>query len=125
MNFLKLLKTKLNTYSVEEHNSNKLPFLAYFLTDDVQYVGSESWKRLISNLKDDETTGGNISFLDRIGNKIVIGDNLADDRYAITYEIFIENLLEVLDQWEQLCKKRPQEIWIFEENGKAWLEGRN
>jgi hypothetical protein len=125
MNFLKLSKTKINTYSVEKYNSDKLPLLAYFLTDDVQCGWSESWKELIHNLKDDESTGGNISFLDRVGENIIIGDSLAEDRYAITYTITIKNLLEVLDQWEQLCKEKPQEIWIFEENGKVWLEGKN
>ena len=102
-----------------------LLFISIFLTSDVQYNGSKSWKRLINSLKDDESTGGNISFLDRVGENIIIGDSLAEDRYAITYTITIKNLLEVLDQWEQLCKEKPQEIWIFEENGKVWLEGKN
>ncbi len=125
MGYLLLKANEIGSYTIKQCTDECLTILAFFLRSDVQYNGSESWKRLISNLKDDESTGGNISFLDRIGDKIIIGNSLDEDRYAFTYEITIKNLLEVLDQWEQLCKERPEEVWIFEEEGKVWLEGRN
>ena len=57
---------------------------------------------------------------------MIIGFHLnQEDYYEYSITITQDNFLTLLDQWEQLCKERPQEIWIFEENGRVWLEGKN
>lgn len=125
MIFVKLIQTETGRYSIAQHNNEPLTTIASFLTDDVgQRV--QNWKNWINNPQHDDTSS-NISYLEKEGDNIVVGYLFApdDDPYKYSVTLSKQNLLETLEQWEQLCKEKPQEIWIFEENGRVWLEGKN
>jgi hypothetical protein len=125
MNFIQLIKERECFYKVQDRVGRLSVFFSYFLTDDVG-LQVQNWKDLINDPKRDGTSS-NISFLEKEGENVIVGYLFApeNDPYKNSTKLSKQNLLEVLDQWEKLCKEKPQEIWIFEENGKVWLEGKN
>jgi hypothetical protein len=120
----KLLKDSLH-YFPEEYGTNvqTLDYLGDLLLDIRNTKDCDHWITWIQNLTEDQTIGGNIIYLRKYGEIITLYNELFDKKYF--FNISKKNLLEILDQWEQLRKEKPQEIWIFEENGKVWLEGKN
>lgn len=120
----KLLKDSLH-YFPEEYGTDvqTLDYLGDLLLDIRNTKDCDHWITWIKNLTEDETIGGNIIYLRKYGEIITLYNELFDKEYL--FNISQKNLLEVLEQWKQLCKEKPQAIWIFEENGKVWLEGKN
>ena len=122
---MKYIKFKLDRhrYYPEESNCKDLRMLGAFFRSD---VGCD-----ISSFKDflldqgQEDTASNFSFLEKEGNNIVIGCLYSEDPYEWTFETTIKQLIEILDQWEKLCKLEPQEIIITREGDSITLEGKD
>jgi len=116
------LRFREGTYGLAESHDKKLNKLAFFFTDDVRsHVASfKSW--LLNPLLD--YTASNYSFLEKEGDTVIIGDQYAvGDPYEYCLELPISDLIQLLDQWDTLYKRKPKEIIIKCENGKIVLEG--
>lgn len=122
--YARLIKLDTNDYFMKETNSIPLTNLANFLQIDSCYPLIEKRKTWINNTLCGET-GGNITFIEKDYDKIIIGDPFEDNPYKNVFETTKSLLIDLLDQWKKLCELGPKEIWIFEKNGKVWLEGRN
>ena len=107
----------------QETSNYKLEILAYWFTDDVRNH-AQGW---IEWLNDDryEDTDSNATWLEKYKGNIILG-NITDwiqakNPYKPKEEDVIkipkENVIELLNTWEQLLKTRPKEIMITEENG--------
>jgi len=112
------------TYRMKNVTSEALSFIANFLTDDVQYIGFESYKSWIND-SNQQTVSCNRSFLDKFEGMIYIRD-LYDEDCGILEDRFLvvspENLLEIIDHWEKFCKTKPAQITIImDENGYIQL----
>ncbi len=114
--------TGFKSYLLDNCNDNFLEVLGHFLTNDVDSIAF--WKEWINNSKY-EDTAGNFTFLEKEGDKIIIGYLYAEDEYKNIFETTQKQLLEILDHWEELCKQRPHEIIITKEGDKVTLEGRD
>jgi len=97
------------SYGLHGDLDNELSLLANFLTDNVQAVAFDSYKRWIK-YSSQQTISGNRSFLDKHEGMIYIRD-LYDDDCGILEDSFLivspDNLLAIIDHWEKLCKTKP------------------
>ena len=107
----------------EDASDNGMDILAYWFTDD---VGSwiDSWRKWLNN--DSEATESNATWLEKYKDEIIFG-SITDmiqskgrffeptDEQMIT--VPREQVIEMLNTWEQLIKTKPDKIMITEENG--------
>jgi len=93
--YLKLKKSG-NSYEYAETNDDGLGTLSYFLDDCHRSVNR--FKELIND-STTEKFGGNVTFLEKEGNKItIILDFLGDkERYKDAFEATIERLICIMD----------------------------
>jgi len=114
--YLKLKKSG-NRYKFVETNDDGLGTLSYFL-DECWHFGVSTFKELINN-PTVEGGGGNTTLWEREGNKIIIifaFPRDGEDPYKDAFEATIEELNCILDQWEELLKKMPEEIIMIWDN---------
>jgi len=112
--YLKLRKSG-KRYEDVESNDAALITLYYFLDDCCRCIST--FKELIND-PTQEGGGGNATFWEREGNKIIITLQWRDDEnpYKDAFEATIEELNCILDQWEELLKKMPEEIIMIRDN---------
>jgi len=73
-----------------------------------------------------QDTGSNFSFLEKKGEKIIIGcEHWKDDPYEWTFECTREQLAHILDRWAELVPLRPKEIIIIYDGETYFIEGRD
>ncbi len=121
MSYVKFIFIKSHPY-IEEADNSKMEILGLFLTNEVD--DTTFWKDWINNPAYEDTTG-NLMFVDKKNNKIIIGHLYTEDWYETVFETTKKQFLEILDRWEELCKQRPREIIITKEGDKVTLEGKN
>jgi hypothetical protein len=126
MEFVKFIFSRGHYILDEYKEENGISELAYFLTDDVGPSG-----RFFKNFLDDQTrttTGGNYAYLEKIGNKIIIG--FEDDQYEVplekqhVFETTKEQLKYIIDRWVELWHKDAKEILITRDGDKVTVEGK-
>jgi len=112
--YLKLKKSG-NSYEYVETNDAGLGTLSYFLDDCHRSVGR--FKELVNDPAQ-AIAGGNTTLWEKEGNKIIITLQWRDDDdpYKDAFEATIEELNCILDQWEELLKKMPEEIIMIRDN---------
>jgi len=113
--YLKLKKSE-NRYKFVETNDDGLGTLSYFLDDCCRSVNR--FKELIND-PTQEGGGGNTTLWEREGNKIIIifaFPRDGEDPYKDAFEATIEELNCILDQWEKLLKKMPEEIIMIRDD---------
>ena len=107
------LKKEGRRYEFKESNDAVLSTLYFFLEDSCRCVGK--FKELIND-PTQERGGGNVTLWEKKGNKITITLDFLDDPYEDAFEVTIEKLNCILDQWEELLTKMPEEIIIVRDD---------
>ena len=112
--YLKLKKSG-NRYSYEASNDTGLNTLYFFLDDCCRCVNK--FRKLIND-PTQSRGGGNVTFWEKEGDKIIITLDFLDDdeKYNNAFESTIEELNCIMDQWEELLKKMPEEIIMIRDN---------
>jgi hypothetical protein len=112
--YLKLKKSG-NRYSYEGTNDAKLSTLYFFLDDCCRYVD-----RFRKSINDPIQTigGGNVTCWEKEGDKVIITLDFLeyDEKYENAFEATLEELNCIIDQWEELLKKMPEEIILIRDN---------
>jgi|GEM_PF-3208316 len=73
-----------------------------------------------------ENTGSNFSFLEKEGDKIIIGcEHWKNDPYEWIFECTKKQLAHILDRWAELVPLRPKEIIIIYDGETYFVEGRD
>ena len=98
---------------------NNLTILGWFFCD--VGGGGEWWKRYVSD-PDNEGGGGDRTFFEKEGNNIKLNlDLLEDDFEALVMPT--SHLIELIDQWVEIFKARPDEIVLTErDDGTFFLK---
>ena len=121
--YLKLKKLK-NGYEYKGSNDAALETLNYFLDDC--YGAINSFKKWINDPAI-ERFGGNVTSLEKEGDKIIITLEFVDNekKYENAFKTTIEELIRIMDHWEELNKQMPEEIIITQYDNTVILERKN
>ncbi len=119
--YLKLKKIK-NGYRCVEFSDQVLITLYMFLDD---YCCFKILFREYINDPAIEKGGGNITHWEKEENKIIITFDLDDDPYKDAFETTIEELIRILDHWDELSKKMPEKIIMTRYDDTVILEGKD
>ena len=120
MSYVEFIFIESHPY-IEEADNSKMEILGLFLTNDVGSI--TFWKNWINNPEYEDTVG-NLTFIEKENNKIIIGDLWAEDWYETIFETTQKQLLEILDRWEELCKQQPREIIITQQDDEISIKER-
>jgi len=119
--YLKLKKIR-DGYKCVEFSDQVLTTLYMFLDD--YYCFTSAFRELINDPTIEEF-GGNITSLEKKGDRVVIIFDLDDDPYKDAFETSIEELIRILNHWDELHKKMPKEIIMTRYDSMVFLEGKN
>ena len=130
---MKRVVIMLNTGSYSSYKANDIGLsdLAQFLSYDVGYRGGSNFKEWIFDSKYDETCS-NATCLEKDLDTILIIDQMdlqgsqEEPHEPFGFRIRKKALWQVIDDWERLCKQKPKEIIITQDDdGKVTLTGNN
>jgi hypothetical protein len=102
-----------NRYQYKGSNDVKMDILGIFLATDVGCYSPwfHEWA-----LDDNQTdTGANYTSLEKEKNYIVLSEDASVGRGPFYY-FHKDEFVKLLEQWEQVCKKKPKEVIITMEN---------
>ena len=68
-------------------------------------------------------TEGNITFTEKNGANITIGNLYLEKPEDFSFTTSIQNLIEIIEQWGELNKKQPEYIVIKRKDATVFLEG--
>jgi hypothetical protein len=103
--------------SVVEADTLEMATLGYLLTDDVHYGGGQ---RRIDWILDDRYERGcsNRTFMEKYDGNIAVGDLFTEDPCEAAISVPIPVMIDLLQQWDVVCKINPAAIIIYYENEK-------
>lgn len=95
--------------------------IGYCLTDDVSYGGG---KRRIDWILDERYDIGcsNHTFMEKDNDKIIVGDLFTQDSSEAAIWVPTSAMIDLLQQWDEVCKTKPEEVTIYYENEKFRIE---
>lgn len=108
MKYFKIIKNKKGSlgYWVQGEDENNELFAIWFFLSE--FEDSDKVQELREWLASSETkTGSNEVYAWKVDGKIEIENNLEDGYVAISPE----NFAKMIDDWEVIVNKRPQETW--------------
>jgi hypothetical protein len=125
MEFMKINLSQLETYIYQDASNIEMNILGNFLACDVNCLlqtinGFKDW------ILDDSQgygTSSNITYLEKDGEYIFLGDLLSEEKNPTEVKLSRKQLIQLLDDWrDKVCKKMPQYVMIKHENGKYTIE---
>ncbi len=119
--YLKLKRLR-NGYEYKGSNDAGLETLNYFLDDC--HAATDSFKEWMHDPAI-KMFGGNVTTLIKEGDKIIITLEFIDDDEEVAFETTIEELIRIMDRWNELYKKMPEEIIMTRYDDTVILEGKN
>jgi hypothetical protein len=116
-NFIRIV-LKDGSYTFKAADTVEMGILGCFLASDVGCY-SASFKEWA--LYDQDTlTGGNITDLEKDGDDILLNDQYSEQPDKGPYfRIPKQQFIKLFDEWEKICKEKPQEV-LIEWDGKCF-----
>ncbi len=98
--------------------------IGYCLTDDISY--GRGHKR-ISWILDDryDTTCSNRTFMEKDNDKVITGDLLTEDSSEAAISVPTSAMIDLLQQWDVVCKTNPAEVTVYYEDEKFRIEAKS
>ena len=95
--------------------------IGYCLTDDGGYGEG---KRRIDWIRDDRYKTGcsNRTFMEKHNGMIATGDLFTEDPCEAALSVPIPVMIDLLQQWDEVCKTNPEEVTIYYDNEKFRIE---
>ncbi|MGB8366822.1 MAG: hypothetical protein WCD44_00535, partial [Candidatus Babeliales bacterium] len=89
----------------------------YFFLEDCRCFGVNKFRELIND-PGQIRGGGNVMQWEKEEDKIIIILDFLeyDEKYENAFEATLEELNCIIDQWEELLKKMPEEIVLIRDN---------
>lgn len=102
-------------------NSSKMYSLGNFLTDDIG-SGKEGIEWVLN--KQYNIISSNRTFMekDTDNDRIFIGDLFTEDLSEAAISAPTAAIIDLLQQWDEVCKNKPKEVTIYFENEKFRIE---
>lgn len=115
MSYLKFIK-KDNCIDYNDASDKPMFILGMFLLDDVKCSGNNFFREWVN---DDRYMGGggNYSSLEKKGDNIIIMEEWAEEGDPFL-EMPRQSFIHILDEWEKVCKEKPQEVLITREGDR-------
>lgn len=97
--------------------------IGYCLTDD---VGFGEGQRRIDWILDDRYDIGcsNRTFMEKFDGMIGVGDLFTEDPHEAALIVPIPVMIDLLQQWDEVCKTNPEEVTVYYENEKFRIEAK-
>ena len=97
--------------------------IGHCLTDDVGFCeghGRIGW------ILDDryDITSSNRTFMEKYDGMIATGDLFTEDPREAALSVPIPILIDLLQQWDEVCKTNPAEVTVYYENEKFRIEAK-
>jgi hypothetical protein len=127
VNYAKLLYDG-KFYSCKGATSIEMGILGSFLSSDVGCMLSENGSLWSSfgkwALKENwRGASGNITMIEKENDYIYLSDLYSEEKEPTELKMMVQEFVKLLDDWqEQVCKHKPQEVIIKEENGQFSIE---
>jgi hypothetical protein len=106
---------------VIEADTEPMATIGFFLTDDVMYGGGQE---TIEWILDDryKRTCSNRTFMKKYDDNIMVGDLFTDNPCEAALSVPTPVMIELLKQWDEVCKINPDAVIIHYENEKFRIE---
>jgi len=127
MNSVKFfLNVKDNDYSSKSASNIEMCILGNFLASNIGCNYPSSFKEWgINDRWGDETTG-NLTFLEKHGNYILLSDLYSEEEIPTKLKMTREEYVQVITDWaEKVCRLKPKEVIIKHENNQFIMETKN
>ena len=97
--------------------------IGHCLTDDVGYCEGQ---RRIDWILDDRSDIGssNRTFMEKFDGMIAVEDLFTEDPKEAALIVPILVMIDLLHQWDEVCKTNPEEVTIYYENEKFRIEAK-
>lgn len=118
-----IIKKAGQSYSSSESSSDAIGYLGGFLCYDVG-KDTKSWKEWVINPKNFNISS-NYSHLERDADKIFITFEynwFHEIPNSPIFETNTEELIYILDRWQEACEKKPNRIIITRDDGKVTVD---
>jgi hypothetical protein len=106
---------------VVEADTESMATIGFFLADDVHYGGGAD---RIEWILDDryDITSSNRTFMEKYDGKIGVGDLFTEDPNEAALSVPTAVMIDLLKQWDEVCKANPEAVIIHYENEKFRIE---
>ena len=93
--------------------------LGHCLTDDIR-----SGSKRIAWILDDryDITSSNRTFMEKFDGMVGVGELFTEDPKEAALIVPIPAMIDLLEQWDEICKTNPEEVTIYYENEKFRIE---
>jgi len=123
-----LFKSKDNKdYSAKTSQGDTIYLLNRFLDDQITFLTKDKIEFYIKWCKDpssDHIGTGNISFIEKEDDTILIGSELSDQPdWGPFFKLPVDQFIKLLTTWQQLVEKEAQKITITDQDGQITIEG--
>ena len=109
-----------NKLDYENASDAKMCILGLYLSDDLR-CSIEPYIR--KSVADNSYGGGNITGIEVEDDTVTLYDPFTEENEEETKLVISKKeFLNILDEWEKVCKEKPKEVIITEENGKYKFE---
>jgi hypothetical protein len=114
-----ILDRSYGNYTARSDTTIEMCILGKFLASDVR-SSALSFKEWL--LDETQTfTGGNITNIEKEGNDVLLNDQYSEQPDGGPYfRIPKREFINLLDEWEKICKEKPQEV-LVEWDGKCFV----
>jgi hypothetical protein len=110
-------------FRYKEANTEEMSNLGFFLATDVGCY-SKHYREWVLD-ENMSGFGGNFSNVDKEGDYLFIGCEFSEEKDRGPYlKIHRDELIKILDTWEQFCKTRPKEILITQDGETFTIESK-
>jgi len=109
---------------VVDADTEAMATIGFLLTDDVGYGGGF---RRLAWISDDryKRTCSNRTFMEKYDRNIAVGDLFTDDPWEAALSVPTVIMINLLQQWDVVCKANPDAVTIYYENEKFRIEVKN
>lgn len=123
MRQLKFFK-KDNTWVMIYSSDDTMNLIGFFITDEISMRGICKSIQWLQNGKED-SIGCNYVFMDKEDGNVILSCLFdEDDHNDRTLTVPTAVMIDLLEQWDMVCKMEPEEVIITYEQGKFQVEGR-
>src|SRR5262249_8285659 len=99
----------------------KMGLLGHFFSDEIGVKRAPFFINCISDPQFD-SIGSNYTFMERDGDLAIIGCLYDEDPYERALEVPVPIMIDLLEQWDAVCKTDPQEIIVTYQDGKFTVQ---
>jgi len=109
---------------VKASNDCQVSLIGYLLADDISIYSAKKRIHWLLNTPPDAHTSSNHTFMEKEDGKVVVSSLFDKDPYERAFIAPIPAMIDLLEQWDDVCKTNPDEVTIYYEDGKFKVEGR-